>query len=131
VSLLEFAWQPLVVSLKDNTASDLGRLFAEHLRASCALAEDDGKLTGFITRNDALSHPDGATKLADLVRQDYVAVTPDTATFEVVARLRDSSAFVVLVTDNPAALRADCVKGVITRWHLGEVLVDAAELYLD
>ena len=108
---------PLVVSLKNQTATELVQLFAGHPQSLCALAEDAGQVSGFITRNDVLSHPDGTVTLTELVRQDYVVVTPDTATFEVVARLRNSNAFVV--------------KGVITRRHLGDVLVETAELYLD
>jgi chloride channel protein, CIC family len=125
---------PFTVPAENTTLAALMTLFAEHPHTECVLASDNGRIVGIIVRDDALAaqvHAHSTTGLAGLVRHDYVIVSPRTVLHQAVAGLRSGDAFVALVTDVPDPPGIDDIQGLITRRHLGDVLVETAGLYTD
>ncbi len=123
---------PIVLPIERMTLADAMALFAEHPHTECVLASVDGRLAGIVARDDALAaqvRGHSGSGLSDLVRHDYVIVSPRTVLYQAVASLRVNDAFAALVTDKPDAPGIDDIKGLITRRHLGDVLVETAGFY--
>jgi CBS domain-containing protein len=60
--------------------------------------------------------------------KEYVAVTEDAAVFDVIVAMREQGRSIALVTEGDVFPSARTVKGIITRQHLGEVMMSSVEL---
>jgi CIC family chloride channel protein len=97
------------------------------------LVEGENGMVGFIDPEIALKvlPPNrAADELGQIAGRDFIVVSEKATLDEIVTRLHVARASIALVSDVSGTLRADNVKGVITKQCIADAMVEAAELYL-
>ena len=91
---------------------------------------DTKGVVGVIASDWLAAHPDAlgdATPLAGLARRDFVSVSSDTTIFNLIATMQHAKAQLAVVLDG----KHPAVRGVLTKAHLAEALVEGMEIFED
>jgi CIC family chloride channel protein len=118
-----------------TTLGEFAQIVSKHNAISSFLVEDRNKrIVGVVSRDVALTASDqagAATTLGDIKSKDFVSVSEGVALLEVLEKMRYSNTSIALVTDGQSVVSMDGVKGLITRQHIGDAMVDCLDLFLD
>jgi CIC family chloride channel protein len=127
------------VMLRDFAIMDAATTFAEFLRTSEKLGglrhvviARDGRVFGVLRVNIDLRRAVGAAAsdvtLGDLARRDFITVSQNMATFDVIARMRAEGSLMALVLPHGTP-DASKVIGVITKEQIADSVANSISLY--
>lgn len=111
---------------------EFARIASQGDHVSCFLVEEQGNITGFITKEAALRALDpasAAVEIREIADAHYTPVREDAALLDIMASMRASGSVVGVVTNGADHLSATQVRGVITSQHLSAAMVESAELF--
>ncbi|MGH9408282.1 MAG: chloride channel protein [Vicinamibacterales bacterium] len=98
----------------------------------------DDRVVGVVSRAWAFEHASRlrqARSVADVARQDYIVVTPETTMFDLIAAIARARASVaVVVAPRPGGANSPGgpeIKGVVTKSDIAEALAEGMELFED
>jgi CIC family chloride channel protein len=120
---------PLAAS---TTLGEFGQIVAQQPAIPIFLVEDQQRIVGFVRNTAALrvlNHE--SDRLGDIAERNFITISGEASAYDVIAKMHESGAAVVLISDHPDAVSADKVTGLISRSQLADAVVEAADLFRD
>jgi len=114
------------------TLDEFARVALEQTDVSWFLVEDPSGITGVVAKQaaiGALEPSRSAMTLAEVVDRNYIVVPEEAMLPDVIDRMRSKGASVALVALQSGALSAENVMGIITKAQVGDVELQALDLF--
>jgi CIC family chloride channel protein len=114
------------------TLDEFGRIALKQKDVSWFLVVDANKVIGIVVKEVAIGAVDPARRaltLGEIADKNYVAVAEGMMLLDVVDKMRSHQASVALITKDPGILSVDNIKGLITKEHLGDIALQALDLF--
>jgi CIC family chloride channel protein len=114
-----------------TTIEQFLRIVAEQRETAFFLLDGPDAVASVILREEASLACDQSGRtitLADMATREYVTVADDATVFDVIVAMRQQQRSIALVTEGDALPSAHAVQGIITRQHLGEVMMSSVDL---
>jgi CIC family chloride channel protein len=93
------------------------------------IVEESGRAKGVIHRDD-IFRPGGfrqSDEVMSIVRRDYTTVRDEMTVYDVIVRLKKERASVALIASREGALATGDIKGIISRYEIGEAMTRSME----
>jgi CBS domain containing-hemolysin-like protein len=118
----------------ESHLAEFARIASENPRAIVFVIWEGNHIVGYARRQSALdAFPDHThtARVAEIARQDYIILNESARFSDIVGALRTRKASVALVSNGESPLRADGIKGVITKEQVADAVLDAADFFYD
>jgi CIC family chloride channel protein len=115
-----------------RTLGEFARIVQVEKDVSWFLVGEANSIIGVIAKDAAIDAADpsrSALTLGEIADKNYVVVPEEAMLFDVIDRMRSHQASVALVTMKSTPLSVESVKGLITKGHIGDIVVQALELF--
>ncbi len=114
------------------TVSKFARTALEHIDVSWFLVEDASGVIGVAAKEVAIGAGEpsrGAMTLGEVANRNYIVVSEEAMLLDVIDRMRSHGASVALVALQSGALSADDVMGLITKARIGDITLQALDIF--
>jgi CIC family chloride channel protein len=115
-----------------RTFDEFARIAQGETDVSWFLVEEANSVIGVVAKDAAIGAADpsrSALTLGEIADKNYIVVPEETMLFDVIDRMRSHQASVALVARKSAPLSIEDVKGLITKGHIGDIVLQAVELF--
>ncbi len=117
-----------------TTLSEFARTALEHTDVSWFLVEGPSGVLGVVAKEAAIGAVEPsrcATTVGEVGDKNYIVVSEETMFLDVIDRMRSYGASVALVALQSGALSAENVTGIITKAQVGDVELQALDIFSD
>ncbi len=117
-----------------GTIEDFARTANEWPQVTCFLVEAHEEIIGILTRDSVLLQslkPERPVTLADIADRKFLVVSGETPLHDLMIRMGAAKAEVALVTDGSRSLSRSRVRGVITKMHIANAVIEELAVFLD
>ncbi len=115
-----------------TTLNEFARVALKQLDVSWFLVEGPSGVIGVVAKEAAIGAVEpsrGAMTLGEVADKNYIVVSEEAMLLDVIDRMRSHGASVALVALQSGALSAENVSGLITKAHIGDIALQALDLF--